>query len=214
MTEYVVKIGFWLRAYDSVTVEADADAEAIEKAKTAATTAMTSTPHPEHVEFDERREGVIAFIDRVNPDGRESVVEDVAFDDDHAAGVAAGDVALGQVETVEHLRLLVDGRLGGVQVLRALVVVVQLARAEADRLTGDVADRPHQASAEAVVHAASLVRGDQPGRGQLLAREALGTEGLEHRVPALWGVADPEVRGGSRIEPALAEEAARGLGLG
>jgi hypothetical protein len=33
MTEYVVKIGFWLRAYDSVTVEADADAEAIEKAK-------------------------------------------------------------------------------------------------------------------------------------------------------------------------------------
>lgn len=23
MTEYVVKIGFWLRAYDSVTVEAD-----------------------------------------------------------------------------------------------------------------------------------------------------------------------------------------------
>ena len=41
MTEYVVKIGFWLRAYDSVTVEADADAEAIEKAKIAATTAMT-----------------------------------------------------------------------------------------------------------------------------------------------------------------------------
>ena len=66
MTEYVVKIGFWLRAYDSVTVEADADAEAIEKAKIAATTAMTSTAHPEHVEFDERREGVIAFIDRVS----------------------------------------------------------------------------------------------------------------------------------------------------
>lgn len=82
MTEYVVKIGFWLRAYDSVTVEADADAEAIEKAKIAATTAMTSIAHPEHVEFDERREGVIAFIDRVNPDGREPVVEDVAFDDD------------------------------------------------------------------------------------------------------------------------------------
>ena len=82
MTEYVVKIGFWLRAYDSLTVEADADPEAIEKAKIAATTAMTSTAHPEHVEFDERREGVIAFIDRVTPDGREPVVEDVAFDDD------------------------------------------------------------------------------------------------------------------------------------
>jgi hypothetical protein len=82
MTEYVVKIGFWLRAHDSVTIEADADAEAIEKAKIAATAAMTSTAHPEHVEFDERREGVIAFIDRVTPDGREPVVEDVAFDED------------------------------------------------------------------------------------------------------------------------------------
>jgi hypothetical protein len=82
MTEYIVKIGFWLRAYDSLTVEADADPEAIEKAKLAATTAMTSTAHPEHVECDERREGVIAFIDRVTPNGREPVVEDVAFDDD------------------------------------------------------------------------------------------------------------------------------------
>jgi len=92
MTEYVVKIGFWLRAYDSVTVEADADAEAIEKAKIAATTAMTSTAHPEHVEFGERREGVIAFIDRVSPDGREPVVEDVTFDDDriHAESVIPG----------------------------------------------------------------------------------------------------------------------------
>jgi hypothetical protein len=82
MTEYVVKVGFWLRAYDSVTVEAEADVEAIEKAKIAATTAMTSTAHPEHVNFDERREGVIAFIDRVAPDGRQAVAKDVAFDDD------------------------------------------------------------------------------------------------------------------------------------
>jgi hypothetical protein len=72
MTEYVVKIGFWLRAYDSVTVEADVDAEAIKKAKIAATTTMTSTAHPEHVEFDELREGVIAFIDRVRPSSRTS----------------------------------------------------------------------------------------------------------------------------------------------
>ena len=72
MTEYVVKVAFWLRAFDSVTVEADADAEAIEKAKIAATAAMASTAHPEHVDFDERREGVIAFIDRVTPDGRQA----------------------------------------------------------------------------------------------------------------------------------------------
>jgi hypothetical protein len=82
MTEYVVKVGFWLRAFDSVTVEADGDAEAIETAKVAATAAMALTAHPEHVDFDERREGVIAFIDRITPAGRQAVVEDVAFDED------------------------------------------------------------------------------------------------------------------------------------
>ena len=29
MSEYIVKIGFWLRAYDGFTVEAETDAEAI-----------------------------------------------------------------------------------------------------------------------------------------------------------------------------------------
>ncbi len=82
MTEYVVKIGFWLRAYDGFTIEADTDAEAIEKAKVAAKMAMESTVPPEHIETDERREGVIAFIDRTTPHGRESVIEDVEFDDD------------------------------------------------------------------------------------------------------------------------------------
>jgi hypothetical protein len=82
MTEYIVKIGFWLRAFDSVKVEARTDAEAIEKAKAAARTAMESMAIPEHVDTDERREGVIAYIDRLTSDGREEVIEDVEFDDD------------------------------------------------------------------------------------------------------------------------------------
>ena len=82
MTEYTVKIGFWLRAYDGFTVEANSDAEAIEKAKAAARTAMESGANPEHIEIAERREGIIAFIDRVAPDARHAVIEDVAFDDD------------------------------------------------------------------------------------------------------------------------------------
>jgi hypothetical protein len=82
MTEDIVKIGFWLRAYDGFTVEADSDAQAIEKAKAAAATAMESVAQPEHVEIEERREGIIAFIDRIISDGREAVIEDVAFDDD------------------------------------------------------------------------------------------------------------------------------------
>ncbi|ABE65054.1 hypothetical protein Nham_4472 (plasmid) [Nitrobacter hamburgensis X14] len=82
MTGYIVKIGFWLRAYHSVSIEAESDAEAIEKAKAAAKSAMDSTAQPEHIDVDERREGIIAFIDRITPGGREVVIEDVAFDDD------------------------------------------------------------------------------------------------------------------------------------
>jgi hypothetical protein len=33
VTEYLLKLAFWLRAWDSVTIEAEADAEAIDKAK-------------------------------------------------------------------------------------------------------------------------------------------------------------------------------------
>jgi hypothetical protein len=82
MTEYLVKVGFWLRAYDSVTLEAATHAEAMEKAKAAAKTAMQSREHPEAIDTDERRQGVIAYMDRLGPGGREAVVEDVAFDDD------------------------------------------------------------------------------------------------------------------------------------
>ena len=86
MSEYIVKIGFWLRAYDGFTVEAASDAEAIEKAKTAAKAAMESDIHPEHIDIEERREGVIAFIDRIAADGRRAVAEDVEFDDDRIHG--------------------------------------------------------------------------------------------------------------------------------
>lgn len=82
MSKYTVKIGFWLRAYHGFTVEADSDAQAIEKAKAAAKTAMESGAQPEHIDIEERREGVIVFIDRVEPGGRHAVAEDVAFDDD------------------------------------------------------------------------------------------------------------------------------------
>ncbi len=82
MSEYLVKVGFWLRAYDSVTVEAATDAEAIEKAKIVAATAMDSRACPEAIDTDERRQGVIAYIDRLSSGTREAVAEDVAFDTD------------------------------------------------------------------------------------------------------------------------------------
>lgn len=94
MTEYLVKVGFWLRAgacaragqrpdpWDGVTVDATTDAEAIEKAKAAAKAAMESRTYPEAIDTDERRHGVIAYIDRLALGTREPVAEDVVFDDD------------------------------------------------------------------------------------------------------------------------------------
>jgi hypothetical protein len=86
VTEYVMKLAFWLRAWESVTIEAEADAEAINKAKAAAKRAMESRANPESIDIDRRREGLIAYVDRLDPDRRECVVEDVTFDDDHIHG--------------------------------------------------------------------------------------------------------------------------------
>jgi hypothetical protein len=81
MSEYTVKIGFWLRAYDSFALEAS-DADAIGRAKAGAKTAMESAAHPEHIEIGERREDIIVFIDRITRDGRQPVIEDVRFSGD------------------------------------------------------------------------------------------------------------------------------------
>jgi uncharacterized protein YukE len=85
MTEYLVKIGFWLSAYDSFTVEAVSDVEAIETAKVTALEAMASRAYPENIDLDTRHEGLIAYIDRLIEGGRrEAVAEDVEFDHDRA----------------------------------------------------------------------------------------------------------------------------------
>ena len=64
---------------------------------------MASTAHPEHVDFDERREGVISFIDRVTPDGRHSVIEGLAFDDDR---IRADAVTVGADEAPQPRRVV------------------------------------------------------------------------------------------------------------
>ena len=86
MTEYVVKLAFLLRAWGSVTIKADADAEAIDKAKVAAKHAMESRVMPESIDTDRRREGLIAYVDRLDPDRRECVVENVVFDNERIHG--------------------------------------------------------------------------------------------------------------------------------
>ena len=72
MTEYVVKIGFWLRAFDSVTVEADADAEAIEKAKSPRRAAMTLDRIPSMSTSTSDARASSPLSTGVAPDGREA----------------------------------------------------------------------------------------------------------------------------------------------
>lgn len=81
MREYLIKVGFWLHAYDSVTIEAETDEEALIMAKSATVTLMQSRAYPETIDTDERRQGIIAYVDRISPGDRRSVAEDVAFDD-------------------------------------------------------------------------------------------------------------------------------------
>ena len=114
-----------------------------------------------------------------------------------------------EVDAVEHLRLLVDRGLGGVEVLRAVVVVEELAGAEADGVARQVADRPHQPAAEAVVDAAVALR-HQPGSQHLLLAEPPPAQVGDERVPPLRGEADAERRRGRLVEAPRPEELAAG----
>ena len=133
----------------------------------------------------------------------------VALDDHHL--LALGDVATCQVEPVEHLALVEDEGLGRVEVLGALIVVEQLARAEADGLAGDVADRPDHPTAETVVAVAPIARREQPGGGEFVGREPLLHERVLERVERLRRVPDAEAIGGGLVESAGTEEIATRL---
>ena len=128
----------------------------------------------------------------------------VAFHNDDLFGL--GHIAFCQVNAVEHLGFLIQLRFGGVQVFGALVVIEEAAGTEADGLTGDGADRPDDATAEAVVQAA-VALGEHAGRLQLLVGEALGAQVLEQVVPAAGCVADTELAGCGGVKAAGAEEA-------
>ena len=131
----------------------------------------------------------------------------------HHVGVAlhhhrlggAGHVAPRQVDAVEHLALLVDRRLGGVEVLRLDPVVVEdPARPEPDRVAAGVADRPQQASAETVVGRAP--HRHEPAGDHLVVAEALLPQVGEQGVAVARGEADPEPVGRRLVEAALVQE--------
>ncbi|TGP21411.1 MULTISPECIES: hypothetical protein [unclassified Mesorhizobium] len=80
MTEYVVKLRFWLRCWDSMTIDAGNDADAIAAAPQLASEMMLSASYPESIEVDERREGLISYIDSADMEGRNEIAEAIEFD--------------------------------------------------------------------------------------------------------------------------------------
>jgi hypothetical protein len=127
--------------------------------------------------------------------------------------VPAGDVALGPLDAVQHRALLVERCLRGVEVLGARVVVHELARAEADDVAGDVADRPDQPPVEPVdQRPAGGLLGQPPGH-QLGLGEPLAAQVPGEGVPPAGGEPAAEVEGHLAVEAALGEELAGGCGL-
>ena len=126
---------------------------------------------------------------------------------DHHHAPLGRDVLAREVQAVEHLGLVVDRGLGGVEVLRALIRLQQTAGTEADRVPRDVPDRPDEPPAETVVDAA-LPLGDDARSGQLILGEAALAQHGRDRVPALGSESDAEALGRGAVEAPLGEETA------
>ena len=135
----------------------------------------------------------------------------VALDDDPA--LLLGDLLARKVDAVEHLALLVERGLGRVQVLGALVIVEELAGAEPDDITAEIANRPDEPAPEPVVDAPVALAHEPPGH-ELCIGEALAAQVLRQGVPRLRGEPDPELPHDICVESALREELAADLGLG
>ena len=124
-----------------------------------------------------------------------------------------GDLLLRQIDAVEDVALLVDGRLSRVEVLRVdPVVVVEPPRAEADDISEQVADRPHQPAAESVVRRRSA-QCDQPGDDELVVAESPLTQVLPQRLARTRRIADAETDCGFAVEVSLVQEPAAGYRL-
>ncbi|MPM25025.1 hypothetical protein SDC9_71514 [bioreactor metagenome] len=127
----------------------------------------------------------------------------VALDDDRLGLLA--DRLPGQVESVQHMRLLVDDGLRGVQVLRGHPVVVEnSSRPETEHGLGRVLDRPDHPALEVVP--ARLT--DQPGPDQLLIAESGAMQMIVQGFAILGGISHAEVLGGFPIETAAVDELA------
>ena len=123
------------------------------------------------------------------------------------------DLRLGQVDAVEHLVLVVELGVGRVDVFRGdRIVVVELAGAEPEGTARRVANGPCGSSAEVIVYApGSLAR--EPGVEHLLLGEALVGQMTHQVVPALRRIPTAEPRAVLLREIAAGEQLAGGQRL-
>lgn len=80
MIDYVVKLRFWLRCWDSMTVDVDNDGEVIAAAPQFAREMMRTASSPGSIEADEHREEHIFYVDRVDMERRNEIAEAIEFD--------------------------------------------------------------------------------------------------------------------------------------
>lgn len=81
MTNYIVRLRFWVRAYDLAEISAAIDDEAVRLATAAASTMMEQTGHPIELDLEDRRKGLISYIDRFD-EQRSALNEAIVFDND------------------------------------------------------------------------------------------------------------------------------------
>ncbi len=126
---------------------------------------------------------------------------EVALDDDHLAGAA--DRLARAVHPVENAALVIDRRLGRVDVFR--LPVAEGASAEGRHPAALAVDGKDQPAAEQVVVGAPVLAGaDQPENAGSFGFDALPVEETRQRLPALRGVTQLEA-GGDRsvVSPPL-----------
>src|SRR6266540_3963989 len=132
----------------------------------------------------------------------------------HHGPALLGDLPLGALDAVQHGGLLVDRALGGVEVLRTVVVVEESPRAEADHLAAQLPDRPQQAPPEPVDQVARARLLGQPSGDQLLGGVAPRPQVLGEGVPRVGCEAALVALRDRPVEPPLVQEVPRDPRLG
>ena len=138
-------------------------------------------------------------------DARLVHLDHVGISLDQNAAVLLHDGPFGVIKSVEDVALVVDLRLGRVEVFGDFLVGAHRPAAEGGHAAADAVDREHHAAAEAVVIAARLALDRQAGADEELLFVAVGERLPSERVARGRAVAESELADRRVRESALAE---------